>query len=60
MRYLPLTPADRAEMLATIGVGSVDDLFSDVPEAARRRDLFDPRCTRASLRWSGNSPDWRP
>jgi glycine dehydrogenase subunit 1 len=41
MRYLPLTPADRAEMLATIGVGSVDELFSDVPDAARRRDLFD-------------------
>ncbi|MDF2902296.1 MAG: glycine cleavage system protein subunit 1, partial [Phenylobacterium sp.] len=41
MRYLPLTPADRAEMLATIGVGTIDDLFSDVPEAARRRDLFD-------------------
>ena len=41
MRYLPLTPADRAEMLATIGAASVDELFSDVPEAARRRDLFD-------------------
>jgi glycine dehydrogenase subunit 1 len=41
MRYLPLTPADRAEMLATIGAGTIDALFSDVPEAARRRDLFD-------------------
>ena len=41
MRYLPLTPADRAEMLATIGVGSIDDLFADVPAAARRKDLFD-------------------
>lgn len=41
MRYLPLTPADRAEMLATIGVGTIDDLFVDVPQAARRRDLFD-------------------
>ena len=35
MRYLPLTPADRAEMLGLIGAASVDDLFSDVPEAAR-------------------------
>jgi glycine dehydrogenase subunit 1 len=35
MRYLPLTPADRRDMLATIGAGSIDDLFSDVPAAAR-------------------------
>ena len=35
MRYLPLTPADRAEMLDTIGTRSIDDLFADVPEAAR-------------------------
>jgi glycine dehydrogenase subunit 1 len=41
MRYLPLTPADRSEMLGTIGVETVDDLFADVPESARRRDLFD-------------------
>ncbi|HMP55902.1 MAG TPA: aminomethyl-transferring glycine dehydrogenase subunit GcvPA [Novosphingobium sp.] len=31
MRYLPLTPADRADMLARIGVGAIDDLFVDVP-----------------------------
>ncbi len=36
MRYLPLTDADRREMLATIGVRSIDELFRDVPEAARR------------------------
>jgi len=36
MRYLPLTDADRRAMLATIGVPSVDSLFRDVPEAARR------------------------
>ena len=41
MRYLPLTPADRAAMLAKIGVPSVDDLFRDVPAAARRRGLVD-------------------
>ena len=35
MRYLPLTDADRAAMLATIGVASIDDLFCDIPEAAR-------------------------
>jgi glycine dehydrogenase subunit 1 len=35
MRYLPLTDTDRRAMLAAIGVGSIDDLFRDVPEAAR-------------------------
>jgi glycine dehydrogenase subunit 1 len=35
LRYLPLTEADRTEMLGVIGVSSVDDLFADVPEAAR-------------------------
>ena len=35
MRYLPLTPADRTEMLAVIGTPHVDALFADVPEAAR-------------------------
>jgi glycine dehydrogenase subunit 1 len=36
MRYLPLTDDDRRGMLARIGVTSVDDLFADVPEVARR------------------------
>ncbi|GAB7551099.1 aminomethyl-transferring glycine dehydrogenase subunit GcvPA [Novosphingobium sp. 11B] len=35
MRYLPLTPADRASMLETIGAATVDDLFVDVPAEAR-------------------------
>ncbi len=35
MRYLPLSDADRSEMLKVIGAGSVDELFSDVPEDAR-------------------------
>src|SRR6185295_19873239 len=35
MRYLPLTDDDRREMLAKIGVSSIDELFRDVPEAAR-------------------------
>ncbi len=41
MRYLPLTPADRATMLARTGVASVDELFADVPEAARFEGLLD-------------------
>ena len=35
MRYLPLTPTDRRDMLATIGAKSVDELFKDVPASAR-------------------------
>lgn len=35
MRYLPLSDADRREMLSVIGAQSIDDLFVDVPEAAR-------------------------
>ena len=35
MRYLPLSNADRSEMLRVIGAGSVDELFRDVPEGAR-------------------------
>ena len=35
MRYLPLTDADRGEMLAAVGAGSIDDLFVDVPEQVR-------------------------
>jgi glycine dehydrogenase subunit 1 len=35
MRYLPLTPKDRAAMLQRIGVAHIDDLFVDVPAAAR-------------------------
>lgn len=35
MRYLPLAQSDRDAMLRTIGAGSIDDLFADVPESAR-------------------------
>ncbi len=35
MRYLPLTHTDREAMLSVIGAASIDDLFVDVPEAAR-------------------------
>ena len=35
MRYLPLTPADRQSMLATVGAPDIDALFVDVPEHAR-------------------------
>ena len=41
MRYLPLTDADRQSMLDNIGAANIDDLFVDVPEAARRDGTVD-------------------
>lgn len=41
MRYLPHTDTDRKAMLEAIGVASIDDLFTDVPEAARLDGLID-------------------
>ena len=38
MRYLPKSPTERQEMLAAIGAGSIDELFSSIPERYRLRD----------------------
>jgi glycine dehydrogenase subunit 1 len=35
MRYLPLTGEDRAEMLARIGVSTIDELFAGIPPEKR-------------------------
>jgi glycine dehydrogenase subunit 1 len=44
MRYLPKSPADREAMLKTIGLRSVDELFSPIPAEYRlTRDLKVPR-----------------
>ena len=37
MPYIPTTDAERAEMLAAIGVSSIDELFEDIPESVRFR-----------------------
>ena len=41
MRYLPLSPNDRAQMLGAIGAPSIDALFRDVPQSARRSGTVD-------------------
>jgi len=41
MRYMPHTAEERQAMLEKIGVGSVDDLFVDIPEEARLSGLLD-------------------
>jgi glycine dehydrogenase subunit 1 len=42
MRYLPLTAEDRHAMLKTIGAEAIDELFRDVPQAARHADFALP------------------
>ncbi|MFV8827940.1 aminomethyl-transferring glycine dehydrogenase subunit GcvPA [Alkalihalobacterium sp. APHAB7] len=34
-RYLPMTESDKQEMLETVGVQSIEDLFNDIPEDIR-------------------------
>jgi glycine dehydrogenase subunit 1 len=41
MRYLPLTADDRAQMLAVVGAAKLEELFVDVPAAARLPGLID-------------------
>ena len=36
MRYFPHTPEDITEMLTTVGVDSLDDLFETIPDECRR------------------------
>ncbi|HEY3928083.1 MAG TPA: aminomethyl-transferring glycine dehydrogenase subunit GcvPA [Candidatus Koribacter sp.] len=44
MRYLPKSQADREAMLREIGCGTIDDLFTPIPEEYRlNRDLNIPR-----------------
>lgn len=43
MRYLPHSEADRQAMLAAIGVGSIDDLFADIPRDLRVHGLDLPK-----------------
>jgi glycine dehydrogenase subunit 1 len=44
MRYLPKSPTDREEMLAEIGVASIESLFETIPAEYRlTRDLNVPR-----------------
>jgi glycine dehydrogenase subunit 1 len=49
MRYLPLTDADRRDMLAKFGVAHIDALFDDVPKAKRLDRLVDLPKTKGEL-----------
>ncbi|MEH7111900.1 aminomethyl-transferring glycine dehydrogenase subunit GcvPA [Neobacillus niacini] len=46
-RYLPMTEEDKKAMLATIGVSSVDDLFSDIPEKVRFKGEYNIKAAKS-------------
>jgi glycine dehydrogenase subunit 1 len=49
MRYLPKSPAERQQMLAEIGVSSIDDLFASIPAECRLNRALDvPRAQAES------------
>ena len=52
MNFIPNTDADRADMLAAIGLASIADLFRDVPKEHRfpRLDLPAPLSEQEVLR----------
>jgi len=52
MPYIPHSDTDRAEMLAALGVGSVAELFADVPAAHRFPALnLPPALSEMEVRW---------
>src|SRR5579875_3263301 len=40
MRYLPLSPSDRTQMLNDIGLTSIKELFNQIPEQIRLKRLL--------------------
>ena len=40
MRYFPLSPDDRKEMLTTLGISDIKELFADIPPAIRFQGEF--------------------
>ncbi|WP_042145907.1 aminomethyl-transferring glycine dehydrogenase subunit GcvPA [Paucisalibacillus sp. EB02] len=46
-RFLPMTEADKTEMLDTIGVSSTDELFSDIPEKVRLKEVLNLKAPKS-------------
>jgi glycine dehydrogenase subunit 1 len=46
-RYLPMTEEDKKAMLDTIGVSSVDELFSDIPEKVRFKGEYNIKAAKS-------------
>jgi glycine dehydrogenase subunit 1 len=50
VKFLPTSDADRAEMLAAIGVSSVDDLFVSIPASVRQAPSLPPPLSEIEVR----------
>ena len=50
MKFLPVSEADRAQMLAAIGVPSVDALFAAIPAEVRREPELPPPLSEIEIR----------
>lgn len=50
-RYLPMTEQDQQDMLAVVGVETIDELFSDIPEQVRFKGAYNikPAKSEAAL-----------
>ncbi|MDM5331041.1 aminomethyl-transferring glycine dehydrogenase subunit GcvPA [Neobacillus sp. CF12] len=46
-RYLPMTEEDKRAMLETIGVSSIDELFSDIPEKVRFKGEYNIKAAKS-------------
>ncbi len=46
-RYLPMTEQDMKAMLDTIGVSSIDELFSDIPEKVRFKGEYNIKAAKS-------------
>jgi len=53
MRYLPHTQEDITDMLKTVGVNNLDDLFTSIPEDCRRNTNLD--LPQAMTEWELNN-----
>ena len=50
MKFLPVSDADRAEMLRAIGVSSIDDLFASIPREVRGEPRLPPPASEIEIR----------
>ncbi|AWE07999.1 aminomethyl-transferring glycine dehydrogenase subunit GcvPA [Lysinibacillus sp. 2017] len=46
-RYLPMTEQDAQEMLQTIGVSTIDELFADIPEKVRFQGEYNIKAAKS-------------
>ena len=46
-RYLPMTELDKQEMLETIGVSTIDELFADIPEKVRFQSEYNIKAAKS-------------